>query len=52
MVGDAFLSKVFFQSCKTVLLFAKAIVSLCLATKKKYDPGMFRLEVLKYQTSS
>ena len=37
MVGDAFLSKVFFQSCKTVLLFAKAIVSPCPATKEKCD---------------
>ena len=53
MVGDAFLSKVYFQICKTVqLLFVKAIGSTSPVTKKKCYPGMFCLKVLKCQTSS
>lgn len=46
MVGDAFLSKVFSQSCKTLLLFVKAIGFPCPMTKEKCDSGMFCLEVV------
>ena len=53
MVGDAFLSKVYFEICKTVqLLFVKAVGSTSAVAKEKCYPGMFCSEVLKYQTSS
>lgn len=46
MVGDVFFFKVFFQSCKILLLFVKVIGFFCLMIKEKCDLGMFCLEVV------